>query len=81
MYTQQQIYSTGGTLDILELDSAEESNNWSQVYWGKICCDVCYTKCEGMFDLPVVFTQENSVGKGVPLLRLLASHLEMLCDW
>ena len=47
---------------------------------GKIRCDVGDSEGEYVLDLPGDYMQWDPVGKGLPLLRLLPSHLEVLGD-
>ena len=80
MDAQQQIHLAGRSLDILELHPAEEGSDSSQVDWGKISCDVGNAEGEDVLDLPSGCMQGDPVGKGLPLLGLLPSHLEVLGD-
>ena len=79
--TQQQIHLAGRLLDIRELHSTEERSDSNQVDWGKISCDDDYAEGEDVLDLPIGCAQGDPVGKGLPLLGLLPSHLEVLSDW
>ena len=72
---QKQVDFACWSLDVLELDPAEERGDSGQVNGRKISGDVGDAKGNDIHDLPGGRPQRNLIGEGLPLLGQLSSHL------